>query len=239
MIRAERGTMDNEPNPQRPRFAQTPDDMSQGALFQRMKSSRPLERWDAARWLATGWKKGDPTTQANLECVPVLLEVLEQHDEHTVLQAIDAAELLTRNLELHTNDVKSAFTHCLSRANEKLASPETTLAPSGGNPALARVTLDARIQDYEFLVQTLERKLQSWSSETETAPTVGRGMTTPITPMMPKASGGMPKGLLLALPVVILVGGVLFWRMQPTSSASDDRGSSSQHAGHRGKPGKH
>jgi hypothetical protein len=216
--------------PRQPSAPTPQKDMSQGALLARLQSGDTTERWEAARWLAHQWKKGDPATHANLQCVPVLLEILERHDEHTVGKAEDAAEKLTRDLELRTDEVRSAITRCLNRAKEKLASLELAFAPIRDKAVPERVTMQSRIQDYQSLVRTLEGKLRDWPSAGATAPMPPGAMAMPRPATAVKTGGGMPKALFLVLPVALLVGGVIFWRMHHASSAPAEKGGSSEHA---------
>jgi hypothetical protein len=194
-------------------------DHSQPTLLAQLRSDSRKERWEAARWLAHRWRKGDPSTQANLECIPVLIEVLEQHDEHTVSNAEDAVRKLTSDLEQYTDEVKSAMTRCSNRAKEKLATLQAAFAPIQDKAVPERVVLQARIQEYQSLVDTLEGVLRSWPVG------VAAGRTSPgrmaSSMEAPRAGGGFPKALLAVAVVLAAGGGFFLWRTMASSAAPD------------------
>jgi hypothetical protein len=136
-------------------------DLSQGTLLKQLKSKSRKERWEAARWLAHQYDADNPDKQVNLECVPVLLEILERHDEHTVSNAEDAANKLVE-IGQTQDDVKSTFQMVLNRAREQLATLEAAFAPIQNKAVPERVTLQARIQDETSLVETLAQHLDAW-----------------------------------------------------------------------------
>lgn len=155
-----------------------PKDLSQPTLLAQLRSDNQKERWEAARWLAHQWKKDDPSTQVNLECIPVLIEILERHDEHTVSNAEDAVRKLTSDLEQHTDDAQGAMRRCLNRAHEKLASLKAAFAPIQNKAVPERVTLQSRIQDYTSLIDTLESTLADWRAPAAVAMPGPRAVAT-------------------------------------------------------------
>jgi hypothetical protein len=191
-------------------------DLSQPTLLAELRSQDPDVRWKAARWLAHQWKKGDPGTEANLACIPVLIEILERHDERTVSNAEDAVGKLARDLAQFTPAVKSAMSMCLNRAKEKLGSLEAAFAPIRDKAVPERVTLQARIQEYQSLIGTLEGALRSWPAEGR-APAAAVGMTMPTSTAKPK--GKFPFAVLLVLPVLAAGGYFLLHRHAEASAA--------------------
>lgn len=191
-------------------------DLSQPTLLAELRSPDQEVRWKAARWLAHQWKKGDPGTEANLACIPVLIEILERHDERTVSNAEDAVGKLTRDLGQLTPDVKSALSMCRNRAKEKLGSLEAAFAPIRDKAVPERVTLQARIQDYQSLVATLESTLGSWPSEAR-APAAAAGMVMPASPAKPK--GKFPVAAFLIVPVLAAGGYFLLHGRSEATSA--------------------
>jgi hypothetical protein len=186
-------------------------DLTQPTLLAQLKSSNQAERWSAARWLAHQWRKGDPSTQANLACIPVLIEILERHDEHTVSNAEDAVGKLTSDLEQYTEDVRSALTRCLNRAQEKLASLQAAFAPIQNKAVPERVGLQTRIQDYTSLVGTIQGVLSDWRAPAPVAAVAGL-VAAGASPSMPRPSRGFPMAVLLVIPVVLGVVGFFGWR---------------------------
>src|SRR5262249_52909370 len=136
-------------------------DLSQGTLLTQLKSKSRKERWEAARWLAHQYDEDNPDKQVNLACVPVLHEILERHDEHTVSNAEDAAGKLVECKQFD-DESKSVMTRCLGRAREKLSELQSAFAPIQHKAVPERVTLQARIQDYTSLVESLEGHLENW-----------------------------------------------------------------------------
>jgi hypothetical protein len=137
-----------------PVVPETPD-----TLLQKLSSPSQKERWQAARMLAhmidIGAAKGGNYRAA---CVPVLIEMLERHDEHTASDAEDAARRLI-DIGESTSDVKSALARCLNRAEEKLATLKAAFAPIQDKAVPERVTLQSRIQSYTSLVSSLQQHL--------------------------------------------------------------------------------
>ncbi len=133
-------------------------DLSQGTLLKNLKSPSRKTRWEAARWLAHQYDADDEKKQVNLECVPVLHEVLERHDEHTVSNAEDAARKLIE-CQRFDDETRSVMTRCLNRAREKLGTLQAAFAPIQDQAVPERVFLQSQIQDYTSLVESLEGHL--------------------------------------------------------------------------------
>src|SRR5207244_13614577 len=80
--------------------ARVETDMSPDALFTRLGSQSRDERWKAARWLGLKCdahlvdKKDAAMLKKCAAAVPVLVDVLEHHDDETVSNAVDAARQL-------------------------------------------------------------------------------------------------------------------------------------------------
>jgi hypothetical protein len=208
-------------------------DLTQGTLLLQLRSDSRNERWQAARWLAHQWRKGDPSTTVNLECIPVLIEVLEQHDEHTVSNAEDAARKLTDDLGQYTDLVRSAMARCFNRATEKLATLEAAFAPIQNKAVPERITLQSRIQDYTSLAETLEGMLSSWPAAAP-APSVGivgnSGPAVSASPVTkPHSSGRVPKGL-LAIPALVVIAFVVYRTMLGATTPNASTASASEPA---------
>jgi hypothetical protein len=207
-------------------------DLSQATLLAKLRSESRDDRWEAARWLAHQWKKNDPSTQVNLECIPVLIDILEHHDEHTASKAADAAQKLTSDLEQYTDAVKWSIGACLTRAKEKLATLETAFAPIRDQAVPERVFMQSRIQDFQGLVRDLEGVLARWPAPQAHAvaavPSNSSGAR-----VAPRASSGPPK-FLFAIPVLV-VGAIIVWKVfggahAPAASASTPADTSSAKA---------
>ncbi|MFN3198283.1 MAG: hypothetical protein ACE366_07665 [Bradymonadia bacterium] len=133
-------------------------------------------RWLAARHLANMYQIADfdetPQARGYLRCVPVLVEILERHDDETVSDAENAAELLME-LERYTDEVRYAMELCLNRAQEKLGKLEAAFAPIQNQRVPERVFLQAKIQDFTSLVNTLAEHLsEEWEQPERPVPRV-------------------------------------------------------------------
>ena len=132
----------------------------------RLSSKSRNERWAAARRLANVYDLGsdDPDRESYLACVPVLVEILERHDEHTVSDAEDAARKLLE-IGQRGDDVRHAMTICLNRGRERLQTFQAAFAPIQNQATPERITLQSRIQDFQSLVESLEGHLGDWEQD--------------------------------------------------------------------------
>jgi hypothetical protein len=141
--------------------------------------------------------------------VPVLIEVLERHDDHTIGRAVDAAEKLTGDLKLWTSEVEFAIRTCHSRAREKLASLELAFEPIRDRAVPERLTLQMRIQEYKQLMGTLERIQRRHAEAPPRAASNGAPRAAIATPS--KTGGGARRGF-LAIPIALAVVAVVVWK---------------------------
>jgi hypothetical protein len=193
--------------------------------LRKMQSPSRNDRWRYAGHYAHMADLGNvPDKGAAIATVtPILLEMIEQHDEHTTSDAENGARKLW-DLGVRSDDFRGAVARCLGRAREKLTSLQAAFAPIQNQAVPERVTLQSRIQDYQSLVQTMEEyQNNDWSSGG--APPFGapQGFGAPhqsgpfpfhpsMAPSMheaPRTGGGFPKWL-LAPAILLGVGGVFF-----------------------------
>jgi hypothetical protein len=131
-------------------------------VLDRLRSPRRREKWDAARRLAhLADLAGEDDRAPYMVCVPVLVEILERHDDDTVSDAEDAARRLL-DLGQRNEEVRYAMSVCLNRAREHLDTLHAAFAPIQHRNVPERVTLQSRIQDYTSLVETLDGYLAEW-----------------------------------------------------------------------------
>jgi hypothetical protein len=164
-----------------------------------LASRTPAIRWKAAHHCVNfydiGDKDEDPRLREALRAIPVLLECLERHDDHTVCDAESAArDLLT--LHQFNDEVQGAIARCLNRACEKLATLHAAFAPIQHQAVPERVTLQAKIQDYTSLVESLTEALEeckesaaSMMNIEPTRPDVRTPLPPPNTGILKKLSG--------------------------------------------------
>ena len=219
------------------------EELTPELCLRKMQSPSQNERWRYAGHYAHMADLGNvPDKLAAIATVtPVLLEMIERHDEHTTSDAERGARKLW-DLGVRGDDFQGAVGRCLNRAREKLASLQAAFAPIQNQAVPERVTLQARIQDYTSLVEMMsELQREDWSTglETSAAPPPatqgmheGHGMhgmpqgqrpfpfqAAPM-PMAPRSSGGFPKFLLV--PVILLAAGAAFYfvRMRPAAQSA-------------------
>jgi len=146
-------------------------DLSPDALYARLSSKDRDEKWEAARWLGLKCDEGmvnrkDAAMMKKCAAaVPVLVEILEQHDEESTNRAADAANQLMDMVGGRTDDARTAMAGCLARAQEKLETLRLTFAPIRDKAVPERVFLQTRIQEYESLVGELDRHLKGWKKK--------------------------------------------------------------------------
>lgn len=150
--------------PEEPEEEYTPE-----KALEEVRSATPKTRWQAAHMLAQMIQTelaDDPRRrqQALVACVPQLLEAIERHDKETVGSAEAAARDLVE-LEQFNEDTKGALSRALLRGQEHLASLRAAFAPIQDRNVPERIYLQAEIQDYTSLVETLEEVLGEWDEE--------------------------------------------------------------------------
>ena len=214
------------------------EELTPELCLRKMQSPSQNERWRYAGHYAHMADLGNvPDKLAAIATVtPVLLEMIERHDEHTTSDAERGARKLW-DLGVRGDDFQGAVGRCLNRAREKLTSLQAAFAPIQNQAVPERVTLQARIQDYQSLVEMMsELQREDWSTgvETSAAPHAPQGMpgahdqhaqqgfpfqAAPM-PMAPRSSGGFPK--LLLVPVILLAAGAAFYfvRMRPATQSA-------------------
>lgn len=191
--------------------------------LQKMQSPSRNERWKYARLYATRTELGNvPDKAAAIRNVaPHLLEMIENHDEHTTSDAEQAVNQLW-DLEVRNDDVRGAVMRCLHRAREKLASLQAAFAPIQDRAVPERITLQTRIQDYTSLVQTMQDFAgRDWSPAPlrpyapSAFPPPGMSVSTP-----PKPSRGSPVWLLAPVLLVLAIGGVAVTKVRAARAAA-------------------
>ena len=226
-----------------PEVELTPD-----LCLQKMKSPSRNERWKYARLYANMADLGNvPDKAAAIANVkPHLVEMIEQHDEHTTSDAEQAVRQLW-DLEVRDDDIKGSITRCLNRAREKLTSLRAAFAPIQNSAVPERVTLQSRIQDYTSLVETMTEY-----AENDWAPAGGGGYAAqpapgfapsqgfqqqqpafpspsfPMNAAVRTGGGGFPKWIFAPIILVVVGGGIFASRMRskPTSATTTTAASS-------------
>jgi hypothetical protein len=145
--------------------------MSPEALYSRLSSRSRDERWEAARWLglkcdADSVKRKDTAMMTKCQAaVPVLIDILEHHDDDTVGRAEDAARQLMNMVGGRTEESHFAMRVCLNRAQARLDTLRMAFAPIQNKAVPERVTLQTRIQEYQSLANALDRHLKAWKKK--------------------------------------------------------------------------
>ncbi len=213
-----------------PEVELTPD-----LCLQKMQSPSRNERWKYAGLYANMTDLGNvPDKAAAIRAVaPILLEMIEQHDEHTTSDAEKGIRQLW-DLEVRTDDVRGAASRCLNRAREKLTSVQAAFAPIQNQAVPERVTLQSRIQDYTSLVETMEDYLgRDWTPAAAAAPAAHAPASTAgfaqgpagfapssFAVQAPTGGGGFPRWILAPLVLVVVGGGFAATRLFGHSAAS-------------------
>jgi hypothetical protein len=221
------------------------EELTPELCLRKMQSPSQKERWRYAGHYAHMADLGNvPDKIAAIATVsPVLLEMIERHDEHTTSDAENGARKLW-DLGVRGDDFHGAVVRCLNRAQEKLTSLQAAFAPIQNQAVPERVTLQSRIQDYQSLVETMsEYQREDWGTGISlvSAPSFAPPAVSPQQPMSahqmsahqmssppipfphavgPRSSGGFPKWILL--PVILLGAGAAFYvvKVRPSRSAS-------------------
>lgn len=174
--------------------------------LRKMQSNSQNERWKYARHYARMADLGNVPDKAwaIAHVTPVLMEIIERHDEHTTSDAEDAARWLW-DLGNRSDDFRGSLLMCLNRAREKLATLQAAFAPIQHKAVPERVTLRARMSSYESLVQTMEGYLNEvWQVA---APPPAHFAPPAFHAPSPPPSRGFPTWVLMLL-VPLAIGGV-------------------------------
>ncbi|MBX3226233.1 MAG: hypothetical protein KIT84_28325 [Labilithrix sp.] len=215
------------------------EELTPDLCLQKMQSPSRNERWKYARHYAHMADLGNvPDKAAAIATVtPILIDMIEQHDEHTTSDAEDGARKLW-DLGVRHDDFRGAIGRCLNRAEEKLTSLQAAFAPIQNQAVPERITLQTRIQDYQSLIGTMRDYMnEDWSSggggevpspfgapAPAQAPGGWGGMQSspggsgPVgfpsmpgmsaMPGLPKMGGGFPKWIIAPIVIVLVVGGI-------------------------------
>ena len=195
--------------------------------LQKMQSPSRNERWRYARLYANLADLGNVpnTSEAVAAVTPHLVEMLENHDEHTTSDA-EAGVARLWDLGVRNDDIKGSIARCLNRAREKLASLKAAFAPIQNQAVPERVTLQSQIQDYTSLVETMEDYLsREWVVAQQApspafSPSQGRaGFAAPFPVAVASKVGGFPKWLVAPL-IVVAVAGVIGTKLLRKSKPS-------------------
>ncbi|MEO6603119.1 MAG: hypothetical protein ABIQ16_24755, partial [Polyangiaceae bacterium] len=127
-------------------------------LLEQLSAPERAVRWKAARLLAHAIDIGKARGgQYRAECVPVLLEVLERHDDDTAFDAEDAARRLV-DIGERTPEVRACMARCLRRAQDQVLSLAAALAQLQNSSVPEPDTLRA----YRSLVECLRGYLEDF-----------------------------------------------------------------------------
>lgn len=208
------------------------EELTPDLCLRKMESPKQSERWKYARHYAHMADLGNVPDkgQAIARVRPILVEMIERHDEHTTSDAEDGARKLW-DLGVRDDEFKGAVARCLNRAEEKLVSLQAAFAPIQNQAVPERITLQTRIQDYQSLIGTMRDYMnEDWGTAapspfaaTQFAPPGSYPQMQPqmqpqaqggwpqasMAPALPTSGGGFPKWLLAPL-VLVLVGGIFF-----------------------------
>lgn len=226
------------------------EELTAELCLQKMKSPSRNERWKYSYLYANMVDLGNvPDRAAAIQMLtPMLVDKIEQHDEHTTSDAEGAVRQLW-DLGVRNDDIPGAIGRCLNRAHEKLASLRAAFAPIQDKAVPERVTLQQQIQDYQGLIETMTEYAQNdwrpeagagFAAQAAPMPSFGGGPPAqafgnapqqgfggmPQMPNMPSFAkkGGFPAWILA--PVILLgvlgIGGAAFLRSRAASNAAKD-----------------
>ncbi|MET0794678.1 MAG: hypothetical protein ABW061_24380 [Polyangiaceae bacterium] len=178
-------------------------------LLEQVSSPVRAARWKAARLLAHAIDIGQARGgQFRAACVPVLLEILEQHDDDTAFDAEDAARRLV-DIGERSVEVRACMARSLSRAQDELVSLEAALIPIQHSAVAEGAVLRARISAYSSLVHCLRGYLEDFreSPVASFAPPAAATVTAVAESRRPGKASSV--SLLLPVLAVLLVAGGL------------------------------
>ena len=194
-----------------PRVRTPMKDLTGEECLQRMQSNDHGERWKYAGLYANMVDLGNvPDKAAAIALVaPILLEMIERHDDSST----SSAELGIRrlwDLGVRTTDVHGAVSRCYARAREKLATLQAAFAPIQNRAVPERIPMQAKIQDFTSLVETMGQYLgENWSPPPlpqAFASAAPPGVAPSFVAARAARRGGFPVWILIA-PVVLLGAG--------------------------------
>lgn len=203
-------------NRPRDRVDEPQEPLTPELCLQKMQSPSQAERWKYAYLYGNMAELGNvpDRNQAIMAVTPILMEMIERHDEHTTSDAEKGARKLW-DLGVRGDDFRGAVHRCLNRAEEKLASLQAAFAPIQNQAVPERITLQSRIQDYQSLISTMRDYMsQDWS--TAMAPSAmpmgsmmpgGAPMPHPAHMPMARSGGGFPRWILAPVILVLAAGG--------------------------------
>jgi hypothetical protein len=211
-----------------PRVRTPQKDLTAEECVQRMQSNDYGERWKYAGLYANMVDLGNvPDKAAGIALVaPILLEMIERHDDNST----SSAELGIRrlwDLGVRTSDVHGAVSRCYARAREKLVSLQAAFAPIQNQAVPERIPMQAKIQDYTSLVETMGQYLgENWTPPPQ-QPAFASAAPPGVAPSFVAANAGnatkrsgFPVWLVVA-PVVLLGAGAFgYVRVRGAMSAS-------------------
>lgn len=179
------------------------------ALLEQLSAPERAVRWRAARLLAHAIDIGQARGgQYRAACVPVLLEVLDEHDDDTAFDAEDAARRLV-DIGERTAEARACMARCMSRAQDEVLALVAALAPIQNSNVPEREALRARIDAHRSLVVCLRAYLEEFrtSPVASFAPPAAATVTAAAESRRPGKPGNMSL-LLPALALLLVVGGV-------------------------------
>jgi hypothetical protein len=183
---------------------QTPE-----TLLDQLSAPERQLRWKAARRLAhdidIGRARG---VHYRAACVPVLLEILNEHDAHSAFEAEDSARRLV-DIGERTIEVRSCMARCLARAQDELIALEAALSPIQNSALPERDALRSRIEASRSLIECLRSYLEDFraSPVASFAPPAAATVTAAAESRRP-GKGGSVSLLLPALALLLVIGGV-------------------------------
>jgi hypothetical protein len=201
-----------EANKPRDRVDEPQEELTPDLCLRKMQSPSQNERWKYAYHYAHMADLGNvpDKNQAIMNVAPILLEMIERHDDHQTSEAYRGARKLW-DLGVRGDDFRGAVARCLARSEEKLRSLEAAFAPIQNQAVPERIILQQGIQDHRNLIDYLRELMnENWAvaQQASMAP-MPMGSMAPMA-MAPPKKGGFPLGL-LALPLVVVIGGGVFY----------------------------
>jgi hypothetical protein len=185
-----------------------------------MQSPSRAERWKyAGHYAHMADTNNVPDKAAAVATVtPILVEMIEQHDDHTTNAAERAVRQLW-DLGVRTGDVRGAAARCMNRGRDKLQTLQAAFAPIQDKAVPERVALQARIQDYTSLVETMEDYFgREWSAAI--TPAASAQLQAPPVVVPTRRSSGLPRWLLAPVLIAAALGGVFVLRSRTADAGA-------------------
>jgi hypothetical protein len=222
------------------------EELTPDLCLRKMQSPSRNERFKYARLYGNMADLGNVPNkaQAIANVTPVLIDMIESHDEHTTSDAEGAVQQLW-DLEVRNDDIPGSIARCLNRAREKLTSLQAAFAPIQDKAVPERVHLQSKIQSYQSLVETMqEYAAKDWRPAMQApagypqqaygpppgypqqpqsfAPPPHPPYGQPYSMPAPAPSGGFPKWILAPIILAIVGGGLFAARTLARKKAADD-----------------